>query len=112
MVIPYIFLLINECYIMYNTDAKKFKEIIIKCQDEIPEDDDTTDEQESNKLAKELEGLKVKESNDEDDKENEPQNKDNETSSKGSEAKESEATETTATEEDKGEESTEDTPEK
>ena len=74
-----------------NTDAKKFKDAFIKCQDELAEDN-TTDEQESNKLAKELEGLKVKESNDEEDKENKSENKDNETDSKSSETEESETT--------------------
>lgn len=86
---------------MLYTDAKKFKDTFIKCQGDLPTDK-TTDEQESNKLAKELEGLKVKESNDE-DKENKSENNDNETDSKSSE--------TTAKEDDKVEES-EDTPEK
>ena len=81
--------------------------MFIKCQVELPTDT-TTDEQESNKLAKELEGLKVKESNDEEDKENKSENKDNETDTKSSETKECE---TTTKEEDKVEES-EDTPEK
>ncbi|KAL9981798.1 hypothetical protein ACROYT_G010550 [Oculina patagonica] len=97
-------------------NAKKFKDAFIKCQDELP--DEETDEQESNKLAKELEGLKVKESNEEEeeeeeaDKENKPENKDNETDTKSSEAKESETTETTPKKEDKEAESSEDTPEK
>ncbi|XP_020614416.1 ran-specific GTPase-activating protein-like [Orbicella faveolata] len=86
-------------------NAKKFKDTFIKCQGELPTDE-TTDEQESNKLAKELEGLKVKESNDEEDKENKSENKDNETASKSSETEESETTK-----EDKSVES-EDTPEK
>ena len=80
--------------------------MFIKCQVELP--DKTTGEQESNKLAKELEGLKVKESNDEKDKENKSENKDNETGSTSSETKESK---TTTKEEDKVVES-EDTPEK
>lgn len=80
--------------------------MFIKCQVELPTDK-TTDEQESNKLAKELEGLEVKESNDE-DKENKLENKDNETDTKSSETKECE---TTTKEEDKVVES-EDTPEK
>lgn len=87
-------------------NAKKFQDMFIKCQVELP--DKTTDEQESNKLAKELEGLKVKESNDEKDKENKSENKDNETGSTSSETKESK---TTTKEEDKVVES-EDTPEK
>jgi len=91
--------------LMLHTDAKKFKDTFIKCQGELPTDE-TTDEQESNKLAKELEGLKVKESNDEEDKENKSENKDNETASKSSETEESETTK-----EDKSVES-EDTPEK
>lgn len=95
---------------MLYTDAKKFKDTFIKCQDELPEDN-TTDEQESNKLAKELEGLKVKESNGEEDKENKSENKDNETDSKTSETKESETAETSTKEEGKAVES-EDTPEK
>ena len=90
------------------TDAKKFKDAFLECQGKI---DETTEEQESNKLAKELEGLKVKESSEEDSKENEPENKDNETSSKDSEAKESEPTKT-AESEDKEEPNSEDAPEK
>jgi len=89
-------------------NAKKFKDAFVECQGKI---DETTEEQESNKLAKELEGLKVKESSEEDSKENEPENKDNETSSKDSEAKESEPTKT-AESEDKEEPNSEDTPEK
>ena len=81
--------------------------MFIKCQVELPTDK-TTDEQESNKLAKELEGLEVKESNDEEDKENKSENKDNETDTKSSETKECE---TSTKEEDKVVES-EDTPEK
>ena len=92
---------------MLYTDAKKFKDTFIKCQGELPTDE-TTDEQESNKLAKELEGLKVKESNDEEDKENKSENKDSETHSKSGETKECE---TTTKEDDKVVE-TEDTPEK
>lgn len=98
----------------YNTDAKKFKDEFIKAQDEVSTST-TTDEQESNKLAKELEGLSVKESNDDEDKENKSENKDNETDSKTtSEVKEVKESETTATEDDKvkEEETTEDTPEK
>ena len=79
------------------------------CQDKIGI---RTDEQESNKLAKELEGLKVKESNDEDTKENKPEKADSETSSKDSEPKESETIETPASEEGKETTSSEDTPEK
>ena len=44
------------------TDAKKFKEAFEDCQSKL---DKSTDEQESNKLAKELEGLQVKESSEE-----------------------------------------------
>lgn len=98
----------------YNTDAKKFKDEFIKAQDEVSTST-KTDEQESNKLAKELEGLSVKESNDDEDKENKSENKDNETDSKTtSEVKEVKESETTATEDDKvkEEETTEDTPEK
>lgn len=76
---------------MLYTDAKKFKDAFIKCQDELPQGN-TTDEQESNKLAKELEGLTVKESKEEEDKENKSENKDNETDSKSSETEESETT--------------------
>lgn len=90
---------------MFYTDAKKFKDAFIKCQDELPQGN-TTDEQESNKLAKELEGLKVKESKDEEDKENKLENKDNETDSKSSETE----SETTAKQDTSVE--SEDTPEK
>jgi len=90
---------------MFYTDAKKFKDAFIKCQDELPQGN-TTDEQESNKLAKELEGLKVKESKDEEDKENKSENKDNETDSKSSETE----SETTAKQDTSVE--SEDTPEK
>jgi len=86
-------------------NAKKFKDAFIKCQDELPQGN-TTDEQESNKLAKELEGLKVKESKDEEDKENKSENKDNETDSKSSETE----SETTAKQDTSVE--SEDTPEK
>lgn len=44
------------------TDAKKFKEAFEDCQSKL---DKSTDEQESMKLAKELEGLQVKESSEE-----------------------------------------------
>lgn len=90
---------------MFCTDAKKFKDAFIKCQDELPQGN-TTDEQESNKLAKELQGLKVKESKDEEDKENKSENKDNETDSKSSETE----SETTAKQDTSVE--SEDTPEK
>jgi len=90
---------------MFYTDAKKFKDAFIKCQDELPQGN-TTDEQESDKLAKELEGLKVKESKDEEDKENKLENKDNETDSKSSETE----SETTAKQDTSVE--SEDTPEK
>ncbi|XP_015762423.1 PREDICTED: ran-specific GTPase-activating protein-like [Acropora digitifera] len=43
-------------------NAKKFKEAFEDCQSKL---DKSTDEQESNKLAKELEGLQVKESSEE-----------------------------------------------
>lgn len=50
------------------TDAKKFKEAFEDCQSKL---DKSTDEQESNKLAKELEGLEVKESSEEKSNKNE-----------------------------------------
>ena len=54
------------------TDAKKFKEAFEDCQSKL---DEKTDEQESSKLAIELEGLQVKES----DEEKTNENKDSET---------------------------------
>lgn len=95
--------------LILKTDAKKFKDLIVECQDKI---DIPTDEQESDKLAKELEGLEVKESKEDDAKENESENKENETKSKDSEQNESNTSETDASDENKDTSSTEDTPEK
>ena len=102
-----IYFLIKLFFLIHITDAKKFKDAVVECQDKI---DVSTDEQESNKLAKELEGLKVKESNEEN--ENEMENKDSKTSSKDGGQKESETTETAASEEVKEALTSEDAPEK
>ena len=99
----------NPFFTLLDIDAKKFKEAFEECQGKL---DGETDEQESNKLAKELEGLKVKESNEEETKENEPQNTEAETSSEDNKPKESETTETVPSEDSKEATSSEDTPEK
>ena len=96
-------------WLILKTDAKKFKDLIVECQDKIGI---PTDEQESDKLAKELEGLEVKESKEDDAKENCSENKENETKSKDSEQNESNTSETDASDENKNTSSTEDTPEK
>ena len=99
----------NPFFTLPDIDAKKFKEAFEECQGKL---DAETDEQESNKLAKELEGLKVKESNEEETKENKPKNTEAETSSEDNKPKESETTETVPSEDSKEATSSEDTPEK
>lgn len=96
-----------------HTDAKKFKEEFVKARDDISTSK-TTNPQESNKLAQELEGLSVKENDDDEDKENKSENTDNETESKTSETKEAKESTSTVTDDDKikEQETTEDTPEK
>lgn len=96
-----------------HTDAKKFKEEFVKARDDISTNK-TTNPQESNKLAQELEGLSVKENDDDEDKENKSENTDNETESKTSETKEAKESTSTVTDDDKikEQETTEDTPEK
>ena len=102
-------LILEPFFTLPDTDAKKFKEAFEECQGKLYAE---IDEQESNKLAKELEGLKVKESNEEDTKENEPKNTEAETSSEDNKPKESETTETVPSEDGKEATSSEDTPEK
>lgn len=94
-------------------NAKKFKEEFVKARDDISTSK-TTNPQESNKLAQELEGLSVKENDDDEDKENKSENTDNETESKTSETKEAKESTSTVTDDDKikEQETTEDTPEK
>lgn len=94
-------------------NAKKFKEEFVKARDDISTSK-TTNPQESNKLAQELEGLSVKENDDDKDKENKSENTDNETESKTSETKEAKESTSTVTDDDKikEQETTEDTPEK
>ncbi|XP_058966259.2 ran-specific GTPase-activating protein-like [Pocillopora verrucosa] len=94
-------------------NAKKFKEEFVKARDDISTSK-TTNPQESNKLAQELEGLSVKENDDDEDKENKSENTDNETESKTSETKEAKESTSTVTDDDKikDQETTEDTPEK
>nr|XP_058966259.1 ran-specific GTPase-activating protein-like [Pocillopora verrucosa] len=94
-------------------NAKKFKEEFVKARDDISTSK-TTNPQESNKLAQELEGLSVKENDDDEDKENKSENTDNETESKTSETKEAKESTSTVTVDDKikEQETTEDTPEK
>lgn len=94
-------------------NAKKFKEEFVKARDDISTSK-TTNPQESNKLAQELEGLSVKENDDDEDKENKSENRDNETESKTSETKEAKESTSTVTDDDKikEQETTEDTPEK
>ncbi|PFX32923.1 ran-specific GTPase-activating protein-like [Stylophora pistillata] len=94
-------------------NAKKFKEEFVKARDEVTASK-KTNQQESDKLAQELEGLNVKENNDDEDKENKSENTDNETDSKTSETKEAKESTSTATDDDKVKEpeTTEDTPEK
>lgn len=94
-------------------NAKKFKEEFVKARDDISTSK-TTNPQESNKLAQELEGLSVKEKDDDEDKENKSENTDNETESKTSETKEAKESTSTVTDDDKikEQETTEDTPEK
>ena len=100
-------------FYFYHTDAKKFKEEFVKARDEVTASK-KTNQQESDKLAQELEGLNVKENNDDEDKENKSENTDNETDSKTSETKEAKESTSTATDDDKVKEpeTTEDTPEK
>lgn len=94
-------------------NAKKFKEEFVKARDDISTSK-TTNPQESNKLAQELEGLSVKENDDDEDKENKSENTDNETESKTSETKEAKESTSTVSDDDKikEQETTEDTPEK
>lgn len=94
-------------------NAKKFKEEFVKARDDISTSK-TTNPQESNKLAQELEGLSVKENDDDEDKENKSENTDNETESKTSETKEAKESTSTVTDDDKikEQETAEDTPEK
>lgn len=99
----------NPFFTLPDIDAKKFKEAFEECQGKL---DAETDEQESNKLAKELESLKVKESNEEETKENKPKNTEAETSGEDNKPKESENTETVPSEDSKEATSSEDTPEK
>lgn len=94
-------------------NAKKFKEEFVKARDDISTSK-TTNPQESNKLAQELEGLSVKENDDDEDKENKSENTDNETERKTSETKEAKESTSTVSDDDKikEQETTEDTPEK
>lgn len=96
----------SHLLISLEIDAKKFKEAFEDCQSKL---DEKTEEQESNKLAKELEGLTVKESNEENTVENKAESKDTETSTEDSEPKESE---TAPSDESNEATSSEDAPEK
>ncbi|XP_068738633.1 ran-specific GTPase-activating protein-like [Montipora capricornis] len=82
-------------------NAKKFKEAFEDCQSKL---DEKTDEQESNKLAIELEGLQVKES----DEEKTNENKDNETTCEDDKPAESETQEIAPSDEGKEDASSKD----
>lgn len=82
-------------------NAKKFKEAFEDCQSKL---DEKTDEQESNKLAIELEGLQVKES----DEEKTNENKDSETTCEDDKPAESETPEIDPSEEGKEDASSKD----
>lgn len=82
-------------------NAKKFKEAFEDCQSKL---DEKTDEQESNKLAIELEGLQVKES----DEEKTNENKDSETTGEDDKPAESETPEIDPSEEGKEDASSKD----